>query len=210
MKRRSVIFDFDGTIVDTLPIAIECAEEVLGNLNLTDKKIEKYRNMTVLELIKDLKVPVYKIPKYAVIARSYIKKNRQQIKLFEGINTAIEKISNQGYELYIVSSNSVENIHYLLNKYNMSKYFKSIVGGVGVFGKTVALKGAIKRYKIDTADAVYIGDEVRDIKAAKKVGIPIISVTWGFNGQKVIKKNKPEGIVDKPAELANQVSVLVD
>lgn len=206
---KSVIFDFDGTIADTLPLAIECAEEVLGQLNLTDKKIEKYRNMTVLRLVKELKVPVHKIPKYAVYARGYIKKRRNEIKFFEGISETIKTLNSHGYQLYIVSSNSVENINFLLNKMDLGPNFKSVVGGVGVFGKTIALKSIIRKFKIDKNLVTYIGDEVRDIKAAKKVGVPIISVTWGFNGKKILSENNPNEMVEKPTNLIEKIKVLI-
>ncbi len=83
----------------------------------------------------------------------------------------------------------------------MNQYFESIVGGVGVFGKTIAIKTTIKKYKIDKNSCIYIGDEVRDIKASKKVGLPVISVTWGFNGQDILSANQPDYIAKKPADI---------
>jgi len=206
---KSVIFDFDGTIADTLPLAIDCAEQTLGNLNLSDKKIERYRNMTVLQLVKELKVPVHKIPKYAVYARGYIKKHRDEIKFFKGISETIKTLNEHGFQLYIVSSNSVENINFLLNKMDLGPNFKSVVGGVGVFGKTLALKSVIRKFKIDKNRVTYVGDEVRDIKAAKKVGVPIISVTWGFNGKTILSENNPDEMADKPQKLFDKINELI-
>ncbi len=87
---KSVIFDFDGTIADTLPVAIECAESVLGDLGLTDQKINKYKNMTVRQLISELNVPYHRIPKYVVLARSYIKQNISKINVFHGLDDVIK------------------------------------------------------------------------------------------------------------------------
>lgn len=198
---KSVIFDFDGTIADTLPVAIECAESVLGDLGLTDQKINKYKNMTVRQLISELNVPYHRIPKYVVLARSYIKQNISKINVFHGLDDVIKKLYDSGYCLYIVSSNSVENINTILIKNDLNQYFESIVGGVGVFGKTIAIKTTIKKYKIDKNSCIYIGDEVRDIKASKKVGLPVISVTWGFNGQDILSANQPDYIAKKPADI---------
>lgn len=198
---KSVIFDFDGTIADTLPIAIECAESVLGDLGLTDEKINKYKNMTVRQLINELDVPYHRIPKYVVIARSFIKQNIPKITVFQGLTEVIKQLHDSGYRLYIVSSNSVENINTILSNNELNQYFESIVGGVGVFGKTIALKSTIKKYKIDKKTCIYIGDEVRDIKASNKVGLPIISVTWGFNGEQILSSNKPDFIAKEPADI---------
>ncbi len=198
---KSVIFDFDGTIADTLPIAIECAESVLGDLGLTDEKINEYKNMTVRQLINELDVPYHRIPKYVVIARSFIKQNIPKITVFQGLTEVIKQLHDSGYRLYIVSSNSVENINTILSNNELNQYFESIVGGVGVFGKTIALKSTIKKYKIDKKTCIYIGDEVRDIKASNKVGLPIISVTWGFNGEQILSSNKPDFIAKEPADI---------
>lgn len=198
---KSVIFDFDGTIADTLPIAIECAESVLGDMGLTDAKINRYKNMTVRQLINELNVPYHRIPKYVVLARSFIKQNISSIKVFKGLDKVIKKLHDEGYRLYIVSSNSVENINKILSNNELIQYFESIVGGVGVFGKTIALKSTIKKYKIDKTSCIYIGDEVRDIKASNKVGLPVISVVWGFNGEKILNNNNPEYIAKTPADI---------
>lgn len=198
---KNVIFDFDGTIADTLPIAIECAESVLGDLGLTDEKINRYKNMTVKQLINELDVPYHKIPKYVVLARSYIKQNISKVNIFSGLIEVIKKLHDDGHRLYIVSSNSVENINKVLTSNGLNQYFESIVGGVGVFGKTIALKSTIKKYKIDKKLCIYIGDEVRDIKASNKVGLPVISVTWGFNGEEILSSNKPDYIAKKPADI---------
>ena len=198
---KSVIFDFDGTIADTLPIAIECAESVLGDLGLTDEKINRYKNMTVRQLINELDVPYHRIPKYVVIARSFIKQNIPKITVFQGLTEVIKQLHDSGYRLYIVSSNSVENINTILSNNELNQYFESIVGGVGVFGKTIALKSTIKKYKIDKKTCIYIGDEVRDIKASNKVGLSIISVTWGFNGEQILSSNKPDFIAKEPADI---------
>ena len=198
---KSVIFDFDGTIADTLPIAIECAESVLGDLGLTDEKINRYKNMTVRQLINELDVPYHRIPKYVVIARSFIKQNIPKITVFQGLTEVIKQLHDSGYRLYVVSSNSVENINTILSNNELNQYFESIVGGVGVFGKTIALKSTIKKYKIDKKTCIYIGDEVRDIKASNKVGLPIISVTWGFNGEQILSSNKPDFIAKEPADI---------
>lgn len=205
---KNVIFDFDGTIADTLPIAIECAESVLGDLGLTDEKINRYKNMTVKQLINELDVPYHKIPKYVVLARSYIKQNISKVNIFSGLIEVIKKLHDDGHRLYIVSSNSVENINKVLTSNGLNQYFESIVGGVGVFGKTIALKSTIKKYKIDKKLCIYIGDEVRDIKASNKVGLPVISVTWGFNGEEILSSNKPDYIAKKPADIVRIIENL--
>ena len=54
-------------------------------------------------------------------------------------------------------------------------------------------------------EVVYVGDEVRDIKAAKRAGMKIIAASWGYNEREALEKYKPDLIVDRPVELIEVV-----
>ena len=57
-------------------------------------------------------------------------------------------------------------------------------------------------------DAIYIGDETRDVEACKKTGIPVIAVTWGMNNKTVLAALQPEGLADSPDALPELVSAV--
>ena len=65
------------------------------------------------------------------------------------------------------------------------------------------------KYHLDQNQTVYVGDEVRDIEAARRAEIQVIGVTWGFNTRAVLKKNSPDTIVDNPADLLATVKQLL-
>ena len=67
------------------------------------------------------------------------------------------------------------------------------------------LKRIIKKYKIDKSQTYYIGDETRDIDAAKKNGVKSIAVTWGYNSEQVLLKYKPSFIAQKPEDILAHV-----
>jgi phosphoglycolate phosphatase-like HAD superfamily hydrolase len=50
-------------------------------------------------------------------------------------------------------------------------------------------------------EVIYVGDEIRDIEAAKRSKIPVISVTWGFNGTAILQQYQPDYLVHKPQEI---------
>ena len=64
----------------------------------------------------------------------------------------------------------------------------------------------LSKYELEPQDAIYIGDEVRDIKSAKKAGIPIAAVTFGFNSKEALEKESPDYLCDTPAELVKILS----
>ena len=59
----------------------------------------------------------------------------------------------------------------------------------------------IKEYKLNLEEVIYIGDEDRDIIAAKRVGVKVIAVTWGYNSKEKLMKEKPDCLVSSPKEL---------
>lgn len=203
---RHVIFDFDGTLADSLPLFIELAQELVG-VTISQDDIERYRNMPSREILKEVKVPIYRFPSLLVKGKALMMKRMNEVKAFPGLNGVVEELgANSGRKLYVVSSNSAGIINSFLETNNLSDNFASIYGNVGLFSKAQAIKKVMKREGFDISDSVYIGDEVRDIEAAQKVGMPIISVTWGFNGKKLLEKSKPNYLIDKPEEILKIVN----
>ena len=203
---RRIIFDFDGTIADSLPVAIEIAKEVLG-LEPTKEEIELYRNMTAKQILKVAKIPFYRLPRLIVKGRALIKKRTNEIKIFEGFEEIINQLSNE-HKLYVVSSNGASVINEFLVKHNILNAFSGVFGNVGVFSKAQALKKVMAKEGFSSNQAVYVGDEVRDIEAAKKVKIPIIAVTWGYNGEKIINSYSPDFVALKPTDIKNFIHEL--
>lgn len=197
---KDVIFDFDGTLANSLPVVIDITENLLQR-KVEDADIRRYKNMTVKQILKETKVPIYKVPSLLVKGRPLLQKRMNEVELFDGFEQVIELLAKQGHRLFIVSSNSAGIINTFLVENNLKKYFKKVYGNVGIFSKAQALKKVIKRENIDIKNVVYIGDEVRDAEAAKKIKIKIISVTWGYNGKEILAKYKPDYLVNKPEEI---------
>lgn len=201
---RSVIFDFDGTLADTLPVVVEIAEGILGQ-KIPSDDIERYRNMTIKQILKEAKMPLYKVPGLLVKGRPLLQKRMNEVNIFNGLDNVIEELSKQ-HDLYVVSSNSAGIINKFLSDHYMKKYFKKVYGSVGIFSKAHALKRVAKREGFSLSDAIYIGDEVRDIESAKKIKVPIISVVWGFNGEEILQKYKPDFLAKKPQDIVKFIN----
>lgn len=201
---KHIVFDFDGTLADSMPVIISIAEDILGRtLNVDD--IQRYRNMTAKEVLKDAKIPLYKVPGYLVKGRPLMLRRMGEVKLFKGLEQVLQDLYDKDYALFVVSSNSVGVINKFLKQHQLEGYFQGIYGNVGLFSKAQAIKKVLKREGFSVDDAVYVGDEVRDIEAAKKIGMPIISVTWGYNGTELLKKYKPDYLVDKPSGITKAI-----
>ncbi len=202
---RHIIFDFDGTLADSLPLVIEIAEELLGPLNLSESEKMRLRNMPMRAVLKESGIPYSKILRLVVKGRTMIKQRMDELKIIPGLGKEIKAIKKEGYMLYVLSSNSESNIRSFLKRNELSDCFSDVQGNIGLFSKTSALKKFLKVKQIDKSDCLYVGDEVRDIDASKKLGIPIISVTWGFNGEQILKASVPDALVKTPSELIKAI-----
>lgn len=198
---RHIIFDFDGTLADSFPLFIELSQELVG-MKVSAADIERYRNMPSRAILREIKIPLYRFPRLLVKGKAQMMKRMSDVKPFHGLNKVVNELAaDPQTKLYVVSSNSAGIINSFLDTNQLTDNFASIYGNVGLFSKAQAIKKVMKRENFNVADAVYVGDEVRDIEAAKKVGIPIVSVTWGYNGRKLLELYNPNHIVDTPAEL---------
>ena len=125
--------------------------------------------------------------------------------VIEETKSRIFKKLNEDYKLGIVSSNSEENIRIVLRRYKIENLFEFVYSSSSIFGKHLVLKRMCKKYKINPNSIIYIGDEDRDIIAAKKAKIKIIAVTWGFNSEKLLKEEKPDYLVNAPKEILEKI-----
>jgi len=199
---KAIIFDFDGTIADSFGEVIALIHELTGtHERMTDKEIERLRGMSAYRVARELEIKPWKIPFLVAKGRRLLRKEMSKISVFPGITDVIQRLSEQGHKLYIMSSNSVQNIHELLEREALDNEFIKIYGGVGLFGKARVLKKIIRQNQLRAGDTYYVGDEVRDIEGAQRAGVHIISVAWGYNNAQALAAHKPDWLIKTPQEL---------
>ncbi len=204
---KHIIFDFDGTLADTLPHVLDIGEEVTG-LIIDRKQIEVLRNKPMKVILKEFKIPLRRVPRYLIQGKKLLLKRNDKITPIKGIESVLKDLKKAGYDMQIVSSNSAPIIVSFLRRYKIEQYFSSVHGNIGLFSKAQALKKIIKRQNKQIGECIYIGDEVRDIEAAKKINLSIVAVTWGFNGEQILKEHDPNALAIKPSQLAGKIASL--
>ncbi len=202
---KLVIFDFDGTIADSLQAGIEITNKIAEQLNLRKldpNKIDYYKNLSPSDFLKLMKVPIYKIPALATIYHAEFNKVIANLKPFPHIDTVVKQLAKT-YKLGILSSNSVENIKTFLKNNNLYEYFSFIHSQPHIFGKSANIKRILRQNRLSSKQAIYIGDEVRDIQAAHKAKIPVIAVSWGLNSSQILQKHNPDYLISEPLQILN-------
>lgn len=202
-NQKIIVFDFDGTLCDSLQIAITEFNELASKWNINPiNGIAQIRNFPLQTVLETHGVTYWKLPiiKYQLVQN--IAGHVPNMKTFPELRETLMELKNQGYILGILSSNSYDNINQFLEQQGL-KVFSFVYHGISLFGKARLLR-KIKQMANGSA-IFYVGDENRDIQAAKETNIPVIAVTWGYQSKNLLTQYSPEYMVESPQELLNIV-----
>lgn len=203
-QESTVIFDFDGTLIDSFDIGIEILNLLADELNFRKINLDEHfyiRDLSSRELIKYLEIPAYKIPKLLYLGRHQMRSEMPKLSPFPHILETLKGLHDANFSIGILTSNSLENVTAWLELHNMSHFFSFIHSGSSYFGKTRLLKKILKKYNVNPSNAFYVGDETRDVEAAKQSKMSSIAVTWGFNSEKALLRHHPQYVVKQPKEI---------
>lgn len=118
-----------------------------------------------------------------------------------GLPEALSSLKGRGVKLGILTSNSKENVELFLESHGLSGHFDFVHGGSSIFGKGPVLKKLLRKLKLDPNTVDYVGDEARDVKAAKAARARAVAVTWGFNSPRLLSEAGPDVVLSHPSEL---------
>jgi phosphoglycolate phosphatase len=207
MKYRLVIFDFDGTLANSYPWMKHIFNELADKYKVrrfTDDEEELLRGYTVSQIIQHFDVPMWRIPQAIAHVRQLMAQEIHKIPLFAGIDEMLQQLAQHGATLAVVSSNAEENVRQALGPENAA-LIRHYEGGVAIFGKALKLRKVLAKSGVHAADAIYIGDEIRDIEAAHEVHMAVGAVAWGYNHAEALRTYAPEEMFANVAEIVEKI-----
>jgi phosphoglycolate phosphatase len=193
MRHPLVIFDFDGTLADSFPWVLRTVDEVADRFKfrrLREGELDELRFCDAREVMKRLGVPRWKVPMIARYVRTRMAQDVDQIGLFPGAGEVIDELADAGLRLSVVSANGEATIRAVLGPH--ARHISAISGGVSLFGKRGKLLRMGRLAGVDPGQAVVIGDEIRDLNAAKAAHMAFGAVSWGLTRPEALEAGKPE------------------
>jgi len=193
-KYQLIIFDFDGTLADTFPWFAGIINEVAaaqGFKKINDREAVMLRGCSVRAVLQYLGVPLWKLPVLARHVQKMMSADIDKIKLFAGAESMLRTLTEQGLTLGLVSSNSLTNVQRILGEHNQG-LFPYYECGVSVLGKQIKLRKIMRKGGAEPERTLAIGDEIRDIEAARRVGAVSGVVSWGYNNFEALLRYQPD------------------
>ena len=203
MQKPVVIFDFDGTIANTLEAIIDIMNDLsveFGFRKIKEQDVEYLRGKKPREILKHLGISLFKLPFVVRKARKEINSHIETLHPSVDLLPVLKLLKENGCQMGIVTTNIEENVKKFLQANNLDQ-FDFFYTAKKVFGKDRTISKIIKEMRLEKSNVYFIGDEVRDIEAGKKAGIKTIAVSWGYNTQDALSKEDPDYVVDSPLEL---------
>ncbi|AWU95100.1 HAD hydrolase-like protein [Azospirillum ramasamyi] len=198
------IFDFDGTLADSFPWFIGVLNGVAdryGFNRVRPDEVEQLRGYDARQIMRHLRVPSWKLPFIANHMRRLMARDIHGIRLFDGVPDMLRALDGRGVTVAIVSSNSAANIRAILGP-DAAGQVAHYGCGASLFGKAAKFRRMLQVTGVPADRAIAIGDEVRDIDAARKAGIGCAAVTWGYARGDALAARRPDRLLSRVEEIA--------
>jgi phosphoglycolate phosphatase len=218
---RLVVFDLDGTLVDTAPDLINALNFVLDREGLPPVPLQSARNMIgagarkLIERGLELDGRLYSAEEMDRLTRDFIDYYAAHIadasRPFEGLEDALDDLAAFGYR-FAVCTNKLEWLSkLLLQQLGLSSRFAAICGA-DTFGVSkpdpAILRQTIARARGELKSAIMVGDAGPDIGVARRAGVPVIGVEFGYTDVPIAEL-KPDRLINHMRELPAAVHGLM-
>lgn len=207
-RYRLVIFDFDGTLADSLPWFRASFQETITRFGLTPTtpdELESMRGLSARQIMARLGVSMWQLPAIASDMRKRKLAAASEISLFDGIPAMLSDLQRLGIKAAIVSSDSEASIRQVLGP--ATALIAGFDCGAAMFGKHWKFRRVARRLGIKPAETICIGDEIRDIEAARAAGMDSGAVTWGYALPSALQAAGPTHLFNSIEEMMQRLTM---
>jgi phosphoglycolate phosphatase len=203
---RAVIFDLDGTLIDSAPDIASSLNEVLGRRGLPPFPLEQVKAMVgggIPTLIRRALEahgvePHDTEPLVRDMITVYAGRATVLTVLYDGAEAELARLRAAGIRIAICTNKSQEITDIILRDLGIAHYFASVAGirpGGPRKPDPAALHAVLDALGLRAADAVMIGDSRADAGAAKAAGMPVVLVSFGY-GTGPLAELEPDAVID--------------
>ncbi|MCH5350544.1 MAG: HAD-IA family hydrolase [Clostridiales bacterium] len=213
---KAVIFDLDGTVIDTLDDLTDAVNVALKNLSRQSIDRETTRRFVGNGVGKLVNRALWHVegvlsenrhPDYdkalADFTAYYDKHSADKTHLYDGVKEMLAAVHALGIKTAVVTNKYDGAAQALKRKlFPEVNYLIGLKPGINPKPSVDGVEAALDFLGVSRGEAVYVGDGEVDVATAKSAGLPMIAVTWGFRDRALLESLDPDKIIDRPCELA--------
>ena len=206
----TVIFDLDGTLLNTLDDLAYSVNYALSHFGLPKRQVSEVRNFVGNGVEKLIERAVEhrlseseEVECLNVFKQHYSQNMNNKTRPYDGILDLIRQLLSSHYHIAIVS-NKYDSAVKELNETYFEGLFPVAIGESASVAKKPApdsVYEALAQLSISKESAIYVGDSDVDVMTAHNAGLPCVGVTWGFRDKELLLSMGAEYIIESPAEL---------
>jgi len=191
---QAVIFDLDGTLIDSLPDVLGALNPVLEGAGRRPITVDEGKLMVgggaellierAFEVTGDSISPEQVQSYTDAFAANYQAVPVRHTTIFDGVIPALENLAARGYQLGICTNKPHDSAHIVMNALGLGHYFSSCIGkGARPFNKPDHrhYHAVVEELGVEPENSLYIGDSETDVETARNAEVPIILVTFGYS-----------------------------
>lgn len=214
---KLVVFDLDGTLLDSAPDIATAANQTLqalGRESLSESQIRNYvGNGADVLLARALSRSVTVDPKLSDALRQearglfddfYAQTGHQQSRLYQGVISTLERLHQGEIAMALLTNKPSQFIPAILAQHQLGEYFVEVIGGDTFAAKKpdpMALLWLMQKHQLNAEQVLMVGDSKHDIQAAKNAGCRSLGVTYGYNHGEPIEASQPDFVANQLSEL---------
>jgi phosphoglycolate phosphatase len=214
VKNQAVIFDLDGTLVDTLVDLAETCNAILAEFGFLPHPVDAYRYFVgngLRRMIEQI-LPEGEEDKVeqglALFQTLYAKNWQKNAEPYAGIHEALQSLSSRGLQLAVLSNKPHDFTCMFVDYYFPEKPFRLVYGqqpgGPRKPDPSMAIR-ILEELKCDAEHSVFVGDTAMDILTGVRAGMKTIGVKWGFREEKELRDSGASVIIEHPSQLLEQI-----
>jgi phosphoglycolate phosphatase len=207
-RYRLAIFDFDGTLADSLPWFRASFHDVIARFGLTPvtaEELEGMRGLSAREIMARLNVSMWQLPAIVSDMRKRKLAAASETSLFAGIPAMLCDLQRQGIKTAIVSSDSEASVRLVLGP--TTAQITRFDCGAAVFGKHWKFRRVARKLGAKPSETICIGDEIRDIEAARAAGMDSGAVAWGYALPSALQAAGPTHLFSSIEEMMQRLTM---
>lgn len=214
---RAVLFDLDGTLLDTVGDLAEASNRMLAELSRPLRSLDEVHsfvgkglpNLVRRCLTEGGEATEAEIERAIVVfRRHYAEVNGQTTRIYPGVTEVLEDLQQRRIKLAVVTNKAGDFTLPLLERMGLNAYFDAVVSGDTLAVKKpdpAVLHHACELLQVEAGEALMIGDSQNDALAARGAGMPVLLVTYGYSEGMPVDSIECDGLLSDALHVLDHI-----